>query len=590
MIIEPKNKKEAPQQKYLKPKILLIDLPSECIDNVKSAGFNASSGTFGSPYKVMIEDKFTPVIGKASLPNYTEQEVIFIDLTPPRTLESPEGEKETSMGEEDFWAKCSVGVIDPRPMKMIMIREYFDRILKYGGLFVIFAQPRLSQNLFLGQIDTGHGLVIKSKIYAGDNWSFLSILNNLRIEADFGKEIVVPNHDHQIFHFLRKNIKEAKYTATFNPQYIDEKSWLPILNNKFESCVGVLIIPRDKDFKGVILILPQISNKPEAIVTLLREVLPDISPHLFPHIEGVRWVERDDYELESVLKYKTDKIKVQDRAKSELEELDKRILEERKKLGFIHGIITKTGYDLVLDVKSCLELIGFKQVIDVDEQIKEQGTTAPKQEDLQVHDKSPTLLLEVKGLSGLPNESDTIQVVKYIPRRMKEWKKTDVRGVSIINHQRNIPAFERENLNAFSNQQVKDAENHDITLLTTRDLFLLIKGMIKWGWKPNVIFELFYKSGRMSKLPTNYTPIGEVANFWEKTSVVGLKITENRLHKGDRIGYVTPNGYFEEDIISIQVNNKDVEEANAGQSAGVKTVYSKEQLRNGTIACIVMKT
>lgn len=173
---------------------------------------------------------------------------------------------------------------------------------------------------------------------------------------------------------------------------------------------------------------------------------------------------------------------------------------------------------------------------------------------------------------------------------MKEWKKTDVRGVSIINHQRNIPAFERENLNAFSNQQVKDAENHDITLLTTRDLFLLIKGMIKWGWKPNVIFELFYKSGRMSKLPTNYTPIGEVANFWEKTSVVGLKITENRLHKGDRIGYVTPNGYFEEDIISIQVNNKDVEEANAGQSAGVKTVYSKEQLRNGTIACIVMKT
>ncbi|GFO96736.1 uncharacterized protein ig2599ANME_0926 [groundwater metagenome] len=431
-------------------------------------------------------------------------------------------------------------------------------------------------------------LDIESEMSNLDNWSFLSILSKLDIISDFGNEINVPNNDHQIFHFLRKNIKDAKYLATIKPKYISEKSWLCILNNKFGECVGGIILPEDS--KGRILILPQISNKPEAIVTLIREVLPDISPHLFPHIEGVRWVERDDYELESVLRYKADKIKVQERAKSELEELDKRISEERKKLGFLHGIITKTGYDLALDVKSCLELIGFKQVIDVDEQIKKQGITAPKQEDLQVHDKSPILLIEVKGLSGLPNESDTIQVVKYIHRRMKEWKRTDVRGVSIINHQRNIPVFERENLNAFSNQQVIDAENHDITLLTTRDLFLLTKGMIKWGWNPNVIFELFYKSGRMYSLPTNYKPIGEVATFWEKPSVVGLIITENQLHKGDRIGYVTFNGYLEEDIMSIQVNNKDVEEAIAGQSAGVKTVYSKEQLRNGTIACIVMKT
>ena len=71
MIIEPKNKNEAqPEQKYPKPKILLIDLPSECIDNVISAGFNASAGTFGSPYKVKLGDGYQPVIGKPFLPNY----------------------------------------------------------------------------------------------------------------------------------------------------------------------------------------------------------------------------------------------------------------------------------------------------------------------------------------------------------------------------------------------------------------------------------------------------------------------------------------------------------------------------------------
>lgn len=585
MIIEPENKKETqPQQKYPKPKILLIDLPAECIDNVKSAGFNASSGTFGSPYKVKVADSYQPVIGEPSLPNFSEQEIIFIDLTPPKTIDQPQGEKATSDGEIDFWVKCNLGEIDPRPKFMLQVREHFDRILNYGGVFVIFAHHHLSQNMVLARV-LFRSLEIKSEIDA-TNWSFLSILNNLRINPDIGIEINVPNGGHQIFHFLRRYIKDAKYNATFDPIYL-EKNWTTLLNNKFDKCIGGLIV--QKDSKGLILILPQLSNKSESIVTLLREVLPDISHHLFPHIEG-RWVERNEYEFDSVLKYKAEKVEIQGRAKVELEELDKKISEERNKLGFLHGIITKTGYDLVVDVKSCLELIGFKQVIDVDEEIKKQGTTEPKQEDLQVRDKSPLLLIEIKGLSGLPNESDTIQVIKYIPRRMKEWKRTDVRGVSIINHQRNIPTLDRDNQNVFSKQQIEDAVSNDITILTTWDLFLLIKGMIKWAWNPNVIQELFYVKGRMSKLPTNYKPIGEIANYWEKPSVAGLKIHENRLCKGDRIGYVTPNGFLEEEILSIQVNDKDVEEAIAGQPAGVKTVYSKEQLRKGTIACLVMKT
>ena len=390
---------------------------------------------------------------------------------------------------------------------------------------------------FGGEISYGN-FKIGSKINA-DNWSFLSNLHPeyFEIKSDFGEEISVPNYDSQLLRFFRETARNARYTATFNPRY-EKKNWIPILSNKFERCVGGLIVPEDS--KGRVLILPQISKKPEAIVTLLREVLPDISPHLFSHIEGSRWVERDEYELDSVLKYKAEKIEVQQRAKRELEELDKKILGERDKLVFLHGIITKTDTDLVESVKACLEFIGFKQVIDVDKQILEHDTKAPKQEDLQVHDKSPTLLIEIKGISGLPHESDTIQVVKYVPRRMKEWNRFDVHGVSIINHQRNVPALERDNQNIFTGQQVEDAKHHDITILTTWDLFLLIRGMMKWGWDPKTIQELFYKSGRMPRLPAIYKPIGEIVNYWEKPSVVGVQISENKLHKGERIGYVTP--------------------------------------------------
>jgi len=582
---EKPSKKDTP--KYQKPKILLIDLPDSVLDSLRSLGFNASAGTFGSPYKVELSDSYRSVICKPDLPNYTEQEIIIIDLTPPKTLDSPEGEKMTSNGEKDWWAKCSRGEIDPRPRVMNRVHNAFDRILGHGGLFVIFAQPRLRPDMVWGEISYGT-FKIGSKINA-DNWSFLSNFypGYFEIKSDFGEEISVPNYDSQLLRFFRETARNARYTATFNPRY-EKKNWIPILSNKFERCVGGLILPEDS--KGRVLILPQISKKPEAIVTLLREVLPDISPHLFPHIEGSRWVEREKYELDSVLKYKAKKIEVQQRAKRELEDLDKKILGERDKLGFLHGIITKTGTDLVENVKSCLEFIGFKQITDVDKQILEQDTKAPKQEDLQVHkDKSPTLLIEIKGISGLPHESDTIQVVKYILRRMREWDRTDVRGVLIINHQRNLPALERDNQNIFTEQQIKDAKLHDITILTTWDLFLLIRGMMKWGWDPKTIQELFYKSGRMPRLPTIYTPIGEIVKYWEKPCAVGVQISENKLQKGERIGYVIPEGYLEEEALSLQVKNQDVEEVFPGQSVGIKTKYPKNLLRNGTIVCAVAK-
>lgn len=585
------KKKEKPSKKftpkYEKPKVLFIDLPRETLDIVRSAGFNALAGTFGSPYKVTLGDQYQPVVFKASLPNYTEQEIIIIDLTAPETVDSPEGEKVASMGENDWWAKCSQGKIDPRPRVMGGVQEAFNRILDHGGLFVIFAKPRISQEIVWAK--NRYGVFDIDRRIDVDNWSFLSILSsdNLRIHSDYGQEINVPNYNEEIFRFLRKFIKGAIYEATFNSTYRLQDNWVPILNNKYERCVGGLIAP--KDSKGRLLILPQLSNKAEAIVTLLREVLSDISPHLFPHIEGGRWVERNEYELDSVLKYKDEKIKVQQRAKKELEYLDKKITDERAKLGFLHGIITETGRDLVTSVKSCLALLGFEQILDIDRQILRQNTSGKRQEDLQVHDISPTLIIEVTGLSGLPREADTLQVVKYVSRRMKEWKRTDVHGVSIVNHQRNIPALERDNDNVFTTQQIEDAKSQDITLLTTWDLFLLIKGMLKWGWNPKAIQELFYKSGRMSRVPTIYKPIGKIVNYWERIGVVGVQISGNVLHKGERIGYITPEGYLEEEALSLQIENQDVEEAPSGQLVGIKTIYPKNLLCKGMIVYRVTK-
>jgi len=564
--------------KYEKPKILLIDLPEDVLERVKSAGFNVSAGTFGSPYKVSKSDNYYPVIFEAKLPNFSEQEIIFIDLTPPEILDDPVGEKLTSEGEIDWWAKGSRGRIDPRPKVMLMVKDSFDRILQYGGFFVIFAQPHLHQDLIFAKKEFRRDLV-KMKDIEYDNWSFLSIFSRLKVGENFGEELNVIDYDSdlQLFRLLRKFIKDFRYEATL--PYLDKTDWwLPILNNKFNENVGGLLSSLENS-TGRVLILPQTSKKSEVVVALLQDVLPEISPHLFPDAEGARWVERPEYELGSILDYKSKKEAVKQRAKLELEEIDRKIAEKRERLGFLHGILTKTGEELVSDVKSALEFVGFDKIVNVDEELKSNGNSASKQEDLQIHDRSPKLLVEVKGISGYPKESDTSQVDKYVTRRMREWDVTDVRGVSIINHQRNLPALERDNVHVFSEAQVKDAEDRYITLVSTWDLFLLIRGMMKWGWDPKAIQDLFYASGRMSRIPAVYKPLGKIEKCFLDKGVLGIDLSEN-ITKVDRVGYIIQEVYLEEDVSSIQINGQDVDEATSGQKAGIKTEYL-DKLREG---------
>lgn len=571
--------------KYQKPKILLIDLPNELTKKLKSTGFNVSAGTFGSPYKVEVSDKYQPVIPKPNLPNFSEQEIIIIDLTAPPILNSPVGKKITSEGENDWWAKCGLGFIDPRPYVMSWVQKSFDRILAHDGLFVVFAQPRLFQSIYLGKMQLKQ---LQTEEYVDtDNWSFLSILSDfLEIKEDYGTEIFLQEQRLKEFYFIKEALKDAQFTATIKFKYHYANNFKAILKNKYGDDIGGIFFKEES--KGRIVILPQITKKSEVVVSLINEFLPTLSPHLFPDFKMFKWVENNEYELDTILNYKTEKMKVNQRTKKELEEIDKKILKERERSGFLHGIITKSGDELVVSVKKCLEFIGFKKVINVDEKIDNQEGSTSKQEDLQILDKSPALLLEIKGLSGLPRESDTMQVYKYIPRRMKEWDKTDVRGISIINHQRNIPPLERNNRNVFTKPQIDDADSNDITLITTWNLFLLVRGMVKWNWNPEVLQDLFYRKGILSKIPTNYLPVGKVVKYWKRLSVVGVKIDDNKIQKGQRVGYVTAKGYFEEYALSLEVENKNVIDAISGQTVGIKTEYSNDIIVKNTLVCIVM--
>jgi hypothetical protein len=51
-----------------------------------------------------------------------------------------------------------------------------------------------------------------------------------------------------------------------------------------------------------------------------------------------------------------------------------------------------------------------------------------------------------------------LQVWKYIAPRMKEWNRTDVQELAIINHQRNLPPLDRENIAPFLEDVLTNAQ------------------------------------------------------------------------------------------------------------------------------------
>jgi hypothetical protein len=552
-------------QKYPKPNILLLDLPDNIYDTLQSAGFNVSSGSFGSPYRKHTSGD-SHLIYTGNIESHTEQEVIFIDLTKPEIL------NEYQMVEMKDTFVANREIIDPRPQIMSCVTSDFNRILKFGGIFVIFAQPRKTEHYMGG----------RKKVFFEDNWSFLSTLSNshLQVVSDSGHETIDVNLDHlndTIGSFVRMYCQNIEYTATLSAHtFLNENEFECILKNKFGECISAIITPHE--YKGLILILPQISKEPEVFLQLLTEVLPEIGSYLFPYAEGQNWIDKDEYAIGSVLELKVEKNKVIQDCEKKIGEIDQKISNSKDHYSHLYRIITSTGDELVDDIeKNLSELINFNKVRNIDKEL-EYDENHQKQEDLQICDRSIRLLVEIKGIAGYPSESDMNQVNKYVNRRMKEWGDTNVRGVTIINHYKNIEPLLR--LEAFTEAQIKDAEITDVTILTTWDLFLLIKGMIQWNWDKKNIQDLFYISGRMSKVPTHYKEVGKILNYYKDVKAITVQLTD-KLIKGDRVGYFLKDGFYEEDVLSLQCERIDVEEVNSGFEAGIKTIYSSDMIKKG---------
>ena len=581
MMFEAEPADETTSIKYPRPNILLVDLDDATETTLKAQGYNASSGSFGVPYKITKGDGFVPVISNGNLTksSVSEQDIVVVDLAAGATLNEPLGEKHTSPGELDWWASASQGVVDPRPRLMFSLQQDFNRIVEHGGVLVVFADYRREQDLFLASNSRSYGFSINSEIPC-DNWSFSEFLdrNYLSVNHDSGKEISVLEADSPLRTVLSKHAKGAHFLCTL--QGPSKNSWLPIAENKYKLSVAGVLFPANG--KGLILILPQLRNKPSFLSALLREVLPETTPNLFPHVEGARWVQRPEYEIPAVLDLERKIQKIETDARQKIADLEQIVEAERDKASYQHALISATGRPLVLAVKKALETLGFESVVDVDNETEKSDDSGFLNEDLQIHDSSPVLLIEVKGILNLPKDEDALAVSKYEAPRMKEWKRTDVKGLSIINHQRHIPALDRENDATFRDLVLTSAQRQEVGLLTTWDLHRLLRGYLKNGWSHESVKPIFFQSGRIYPAPQHYEFVGTIERFIESVKVIGVKVASTTLYRKDRIAFDLTTEFQEQSIDSLQIENEQVDEASSGSLVGIETELTKEQAKLGT--------
>jgi hypothetical protein len=565
---------EKPQNKYPKPKIILLDVDESAAKALADKGYNVSIGTLGKPYKVGKGDGYQPVIGTALLPNYTEQEIIVVDLYVDEHASGPVGEKHRPDGEPDLWAKCDRGFIDPRPRAAIRVRESFNRALGAGGIFIVFADSRNRIDMIVARKEGGRfGGLYDQQPFAGDVWNLIDEFADITIGDDHGREMRATDKS-PLGKLLAQHLDGGQFTCTVDGGYRGEEPWVTLAENKFSEPVSICRC-RGKD--GTVIILPQIANKDRFLVNLFTSVLPALSPALFPHGDRGVWTRLPEYELPRILDLEREKQEVEQRAVAEVTRISEQIELERSENGWIHDLLTGTDAELVAATKKAFGLFGFEKVVDVDEERDKEGKS--RREDLQIQDTSPTLIVDIKGIGNFPSDEDVLQAGKHAAIRMREWKRTDVVGLSIINHQRHIPPHDRDNAMPFRPELIDAALEMAIGLLTSWDVYRILKNVQMHQWPSDCIRPLFYRSGRIEVVPDHYEYLGFIAKAW--TEKFGVVIEKGSLAVGDRIAVEFEVLFSEAVAESIYVKDTAVQTAKVGDPAGIPWPKGNMKLREG---------
>jgi hypothetical protein len=309
------------------------------------------------------------------------------------------------------------------------------------------------------------------------------------------------------------------------------------------------------------------------------------NPTLFPFHEAQRWIHRPEYEVPKIHELEESIDKVQAETDHRIEQIRAEIEQVRTANQDWYTLLNGTGDELVAAVIRSLRRLGFEKVKDVDAEAREQGKGQDLREDIQIHDKTPVLIVDVKGVQGHPEDAEATQSVKHALIRSREFQ-GNVQPLTIINHQRNIPPHDRDRM-AYRQDIIDNAVQTGLGLMTTWDLFRLLRNKEKLGWTAKDVIPIFYRTGRIEPVPEHYHLIGTVAHVWKEA--FGF-IPTAKVSVGSTLAVETGDLFEEVVVGSLRIDKQQAAFADIGSNCGVAYPGAAEIFRERMRVFVVAKT
>jgi hypothetical protein len=555
--------------KYPKPKILMLDMPADSVNVLRAAGYNTSCGSFGPCWKVDANRNHSYVwTGGASHDfDLEEQEIIFAHIANPKPMAHAPAHTIENV-RRPLWESNEDGVIDPRPLAMSLTRDALDTVFKHNGLAILFVDVK--------QIHHYHEQQYNQMTLAQteSNWSILSDLQWVDVDRCQGRELRYVTK-HPLVRLLKPCETSTFYTCSLKPFASFTGEFFPIIGNKYEACVAAEF--RFKDPDRLLLLLPQIGTLEEIIVPLLEEFCVQRKPQLFPLHQCSSWLHLPEYEIPNVIELSARIEQAKKRALEEELRLRGDIEKERAENQDWYTLLGGTDDDLVQAVIRALGVVGFSKVVDADKESRNSDPSASLKEDIQIHDDSPILVVDVKGVNGHPDDDEARQAEKHAKLRTIEWKRYDVQALTIINYQRNTPPHNRDK-RGYRDEMIAYAVEMKFGLMSTWDLFNIVRNMKALSWPPEAVRPIFYRTGRINPIPEHYREIAQVVRTG--FHFFGI-VPSTSIRKGDHLAIENGDSFTEIKIGSIQVHHVEFDIASQGDECGIKALGAVVKVKKG---------
>lgn len=546
-------------------KLLLVDFESHVAEGLAGDDFEVNEGSFGDVYPKETNNwEELHVQGRHFPENLKEHDVFIFNLRANPLDEVPE--TATGMLDTRPFTQGST-FADPRALEFKGVGEDIEELFRdRERIFVVLTGRPIPQNIKFDQVPVRpmSSLTGGPKIYEAKScWSFFESTFGIHAADEVGDEIRWQNSS--TFRSCA-NDTECQYRAIIepDPRKPSALEFRPVATNKDDECVAATIeYPQSG---SIAVILPHFYPEIEGLKCLLEDALPQLKPEFFGNEEALSWTQDPKYRPERLNKLDQRIQAVHQEYRETLDALAEEKQEAWDSDEFLRDLLTGTGRSLVLAAKRALEELGFENVVDVDEE--EPGDE--DNEDLRLEIDGHSVLIEVKGISGHPSDAKANEVAKYIPRRMKQWGKTEVSGVTLINHQRFKEPANRANP-PYRDTHVQKAKKDDVVLMTTWDLFRLVKNSRGLDWSRGELEPLFLSGGLFPPpLPVEYTRIGKVDDTFPQLEVVCFDLENSPVHVGDKLLFWDGVTARVSEAESIRVDDVDVDDAEPGDRTCVQ--------------------